>query len=1042
MKLRTTLAALAALVLSATTAVHAAMTGSGDVYDYTYQGSRARDYTVYVPQSYDGSTPVPMVFALHGCAMDHDDARSLWNFDLIADQHNVIVVFPFVTSFSEMRNENCWGYWFDNHVQEGGGGEVDDLHGMAQQVEANYNIDPDRRYITGISSGGGMTVAAAIAYNEYWAAAAPVEGLPYGDWSSSVTADMFQDLQTHIDKINAELDYERAVPTLVIQSSNDTVVMPEAMRLIRDSQLSVWGPDLNADATADCSAEGINCTLTTYNDAAGNPLVQTLYYDGLIAEEASYGHGHYWTGDDENQAKWAKETGPSASQHIWNFFSQVSMSGYGPPPACDSDSSAPAAPTGLAPSDVHDTYAVLNVNANGESDLQGYRIYRAGGTALTPSAVASETITVSGLSAETQYQVYATAVDQCGNESAPSATVSFTTTALEYIAPSETGTCTEHYNAGRLSVSEYTACGNEHGYMSDVTLWQLEDGSWTDEDPNGGSGGGGGGGGGSDPEPGSWTTNASQAGMEVHIYTPTTTTANGKRALMVALHGCSQSNEVVRDNWSWEDEADEYGMVIAAPMAPNGGVIAGCWDYYDSNHSRANPGRHDDNLIDLAQALLADSKLNIDPDQVYISGLSSGGGETFVMGCVAPEIFAGIGINAGPAVGTSSGQIGSAAVSAAQAASTCQSFADDGNQAGFDTQLTSVVHGTSDYTVGQDYAEVDAQAMANVYGASKDSGSNAVSGGGTEETWSDSSGVRVSKIMVSGLGHAWPAGSDSSGGSYTDHATIDYPAFLTAFFFEHNRRADFGSGDQSPPAVPTGLAVTGATNDSITLAWNAVGDADLDYYTLYKDGSIYTTSSATTITVTGLATGSSYSFAVSATDTAGNESSLSGTVQGATQTSGGGDTAAPAVPSGLAVVGASESSLSLDWSDNGESDLVGYEVYLDGSLLTTTSSSAYTYTGLSAGTSYTLAVAAYDSSGNSSARATLQASTDQEPPSYACTESTASNYSHVGAGRAYVCNSWYTCATGSGENMGLYNTYTTTTLAQTAEGYYEIGSCP
>jgi poly(hydroxyalkanoate) depolymerase family esterase len=60
---------------------------------------------------------------------------------------------------------------------------------------------------------------------------------------------------------------------------------------------------------------------------------------------------------------------------------------------------------------------------------------------------------------------------------------------------------------------------------------------------------------------------------------------------------------------------------------------------------------------------------------------------------------------------------------------------------------------------------------------------------------------------------------------------------------------------------------------------------------------------------------------------------------------------------------------------------------------------------------------------------------------WTCTESTSSNYAHIQAGRAQVCNSWYACATGSGESLGLNNIFSTTTLAQTADGYYEKGSC-
>ena len=58
-----------------------------------------------------------------------------------------------------------------------------------------------------------------------------------------------------------------------------------------------------------------------------------------------------------------------------------------------------------------------------------------------------------------------------------------------------------------------------------------------------------------------------------------------------------------------------------------------------------------------------------------------------------------------------------------------------------------------------------------------------------------------------------------------------------------------------------------------------------------------------------------------------------------------------------------------------------------------------------------------------------------------CTESTSSNYSHVLSGRA-TTNGVYAYAIGSGENLGLYNIFVTTTLAETSDGYYQLGNCP
>ena len=51
---------------------------------------------------------------------------------------------------------------------------------------------------------------------------------------------------------------------------------------------------------------------------------------------------------------------------------------------------------------------------------------------------------------------------------------------------------------------------------------------------------------------------------------------------------------------------------------------------------------------------------------------------------------------------------------------------------------------------------------------------------------------------------------------------------------------------------------------------------------------------------------------------------------------------------------------------------------------------------------------------------------------------TASNYAHVTAGRAYHSGG-YAYARGSNQRMGLYNTFYTSTLKQTAPNYWVIG---
>ncbi|MFI6205839.1 chitinase [Streptomyces sp. NPDC051041] len=96
-----------------------------------------------------------------------------------------------------------------------------------------------------------------------------------------------------------------------------------------------------------------------------------------------------------------------------------------------------------------------------------------------------------------------------------------------------------------------------------------------------------------------------------------------------------------------------------------------------------------------------------------------------------------------------------------------------------------------------------------------------------------------------------------------------------------------GGGDPAPavPAAPGGVAVTGTTSSSVSLAWNPVPGAT--GYTVYRDGAKATAVTGTSATVTGLAAATSYSFQVTAVNAAG-ESVRSAAVTSRTAATGDG----------------------------------------------------------------------------------------------------------------------------------------------------------
>lgn len=152
---------------------------------------------------------------------------------------------------------------------------------------------------------------------------------------------------------------------------------------------------------------------------------------------------------------------------------------------------------------------------------------------------------------------------------------------------------------------------------------------------------------------------------------------------------------------------------------------------------------------------------------------------------------------------------------------------------------------------------------------------------------------------------------------------------------------------------------------------------------------------------------------------------------------GGGGGALPA-PTGLATSGATASSMALVW--NSVSGAAGYNVYRNGGKVNASavSGTSYTDTGLAAATTYSWTVTALDGSGAESAASAAATGTTTGS---AATCTTASNYAHTLAGRAYAA--WgLTYANGSNQLMGLWNIFATTTLKQTGPNYYVVGTCP
>jgi chitodextrinase len=189
--------------------------------------------------------------------------------------------------------------------------------------------------------------------------------------------------------------------------------------------------------------------------------------------------------------------------------------------------------------------------------------------------------------------------------------------------------------------------------------------------------------------------------------------------------------------------------------------------------------------------------------------------------------------------------------------------------------------------------------------------------------------------------------------------------------------------DTSPPTAPSSLSQGATTATTISLLWGAsVDNVGVAGYDLFLNGTKVGTTASTSYTFASLSCGTSYMLAVDAYDGAGNRSQ-STAVQASTSPCA--DTSPPTIPGLPTQSGSTATSISLVWGASLDNvGVAGYDLFVNGTKVGTTTGTSYTFINLSCGTSYTLAVDAFDGSGNRSQSAAVQASTtpcpDTSPP--------------------------------------------------------------
>lgn len=177
-----------------------------------------------------------------------------------------------------------------------------------------------------------------------------------------------------------------------------------------------------------------------------------------------------------------------------------------------------------------------------------------------------------------------------------------------------------------------------------------------------------------------------------------------------------------------------------------------------------------------------------------------------------------------------------------------------------------------------------------------------------------------------------------------------------------------GTGaDTTPPSNPGSVSVSNEAETSVLLSWSASSDnVGVTGYNIFVDGASAGTVTGTSATVTGLTACTTYSFTVSASDAAGNTSGT-GSANGTTIGCPVGDTTPPSTPNGVSVSNEADNSVLLSWNASSDNvGVTGYNIFVDGASAGSVTGTSATINGLTACTTYSFTVSAFDAAGNTS----------------------------------------------------------------------------
>ncbi len=265
------------------------------------------------------------------------------------------------------------------------------------------------------------------------------------------------------------------------------------------------------------------------------------------------------------------------------------------------------------------------------------------------------------------------------------------------------------------------------------------------------------------PQVTNFGSNPGRLGMRLHV--PDALPKHP--ALLVALHGCSQTAATYDIGSGWSKLADRLGFVVLYPEQQRGNNPNRCFNWFVP----ANAHRDSGEALSIRQMI--DHTIaahGIDRSRIFVTGLSAGGAMTSSLLAAYPELFAAGAIVAGLPHG-SAGSMSEAMQAMSQGRKrTAQQWGEIVRGASSHHgrwPRVAIWHGTDDNIVRIANAEASLLQWTNVHGLAEAPTRDTTTGKHRHRVWQDGAGRNVIELhTIGGMGHgvALALGSEHNSG--------------------------------------------------------------------------------------------------------------------------------------------------------------------------------------------------------------------------------------------------------------------------------------